>query len=163
MTGQGGQGLSGQLGGSQTQGLSWEVAGGAEFQCRVEARLSGALISPEPWVTREPRALGLRKQTGHRAAWQGPQGHLPALPHPRGPEAQAEDALPAHLGPWTLPGPWVPPFMLLHYSSHQPSRVCSAAACPGEGPPSGREKGRLSPLGRWLGRVGAGELERRRS
>lgn len=61
---------SGQHGSSQTQGLSWEVAGGPGVQCRVErGACSGALISPEPRVSDDPQGLGLKKQMGTELPW----------------------------------------------------------------------------------------------
>lgn len=53
-----------------------------------EARLLRYLHQPR---SRDPRALGLRKQVGHAALMAGVKRHLATLHHPHGAEAQAAD------------------------------------------------------------------------
>lgn len=78
-----GGGLSGQHGRGQTQGLSWEVAGGAGVP--VLGREARLLRDPHQRRTRDPRALGPRKQTRHAACMMRAKRplHRPVARRPR--------------------------------------------------------------------------------
>lgn len=78
-----GGGLSGQHGRGQTQGLSWEVAGGAGVP--VLGRDARLLRGPRQPGTRDPGALGPRKQTSHTARMMRVKRHVAALHRPRAP------------------------------------------------------------------------------
>lgn len=95
--------LSGQHGSHQTEGLSWEVAGGAGVP--VLGREVRLLRYPHQPRTRDPRALGLRKQMGHAARVVRANRPLTTLHHPHGTKAQAVGPPPAPPGLQTLPGP----------------------------------------------------------
>lgn len=112
-----------------------------------EARL---LRSPHQPRTREPRALGLRKQTGHAGRRARAKRHLAGLRHPRGAKAQAAVGLLPIEGP-TLPGPRgslhaIARLLLPRFLPRAPAKVCPAAACRREGPPSER-RGVAAPPG----------------
>lgn len=78
-------------GSDQTQGLFREVAGGAGVPVLGrKARLLRYLHQPR---SRDPRALGLRKQVGHAAHVAIARRHLSTLHHPYGTEVQAAFSL----------------------------------------------------------------------
>lgn len=157
-----GDGPSGQHGSGQTQGLSREVAGGAGVP--VLGREARLLRYPHQPRTRDPRALGLRKQVGHAAHVPGAKRHLATLHHPRGTEAQAADP------PSTPPGSArpvnVPPGDCTSVTAPGPSQGaqpgCACSSLPGKGRLHGEEQG-CAPLDGGGGRGGAGELAGRAS
>lgn len=129
-----GHGLAGQHGSDQTRGLSWEVAGGAGVPVSGgEARLLGHPHQPEPG-TPEPWARG--NTQGTQLTWPGQKapGRCAAPPSPR-------------------PTP-VPPGYCTSVAATDP--VCPAAACTGEGPPSGRGVGLAAPPDRGVDGVRCG-------
>lgn len=136
-----GHGLAGQHGSNQTRGLSWEVAGGAGVP--VSGRKARLLRHPHQPKTRDPRALGLRKQTGHTAHVAGARRHLAAVHRPHGTRPRPQRlALP-------LQGPGLSqarayPSRLLHF--HRPSSSLH------EGGATFRERGGAGCLTGQMGR-----------
>lgn len=156
-----GDGPPGQHGSDQTQGLSREVAGGTGVPVLGrEARLLRYLHQPR---SRDPRALGLRKQVGHAALMARAKRHLATLHHPHGTEAQAADP------PSTPPGSArpvnVPPGDCISVTATGPSQGAPAQVClqqPARGRATFKEQSRAGcPTGQ-RGRQGwGGELEGR--